>query len=427
MIQIIGAGLAGCEAAYQLAKRGHKVCLFEMKPKRFSPAHKIDGPAELVCSNSLGSDTEGSARALLKSEMRLADSLILRAADFSRVPAGSALAVDRHKLSDEVKRFLSSFDSIEMVSEEILRLPEKDTIVASGPLTSDDLAVGIKEVTGEGLHFFDATSPIVDAETIDYEIVFAASRYGKGDPDYLNCPMNKEQYREFVNEILSAKLVSLKDFENISVFEGCMPIEQMAKRGEMTLAFGPLRPVGLVDPSSGKQPFAVVQLRKEDMHGASYNLVGFQTRMTFSEQERVFRLIPGLENAEFLRLGVMHRNTYIDSPHVLDPHLRLKNLPHIRFAGQITGVEGYMESTASGLLAALFYHNPNLPCPPYDTIMGALHQYVTGYDGKNFQPMSANFGLLPPFPHKIKKKQRKLEYHYRGVKSMKDWIANNGI
>lgn len=427
MIQIIGAGLAGCEAAYQLAKRGCDVRLFEMKPTRFSPAHKLEGPAELVCSNSLGSESEGSAGALLKAEMRLVDSLILQAADKARVPAGSALAVDRQKFSDETGKILSRFDNIELVSKEISELPDRPTIIATGPLTSDALAKDIQKATGERLYFFDATSPIIDAETIDKSIVYCASRYDKGDPDYLNCPMTEKQYMEFVKALLSAQLVTPKDFENFSVFEGCMPIEQMAKRGEKTLAFGPLRPVGLIDPSTGRQPYAVVQLRKEDKHGASYNLVGFQTRMTFPEQKRVFRMIPGLQNADFLRLGVMHRNTYIDSPRVLDPHFRLKSHPHIQFAGQLTGVEGYMESTASGLLAALYCHNSDLPCPPAETMIGALAGYVTQYEGKNFQPMSTNFGLLPPFPHKIRKKERKLKYHSRGVDFMKEWIAQNGI
>jgi len=427
LINIIGAGLAGCEAAYQIAKRGHDVTLHEMKPDKMSPAHKLAGPAELVCSNSLGADREGSAPGLLKAELRMLDCLILKAAEEAKVPAGQALAVNREKMSENVAKVLGSMPNIKMVSGEVTDLPEGDTIIATGPLTSDALAEKIGEMAGQRLFFFDATSPIVTTESIDQDKVFAASRYDRGDADYLNCPFSKEEYFAFLTELKSAKLVQPRDFEKFSVFEGCMPIEVIAARGDMTLAFGAMKPVGLPDPKTGKEAFAVVQLRREDAMGDSHNLVGFQTRMTFGEQERIFRMIPGLENAEFLRLGVMHRNTYIETPKVLGKGLELKSEPRIRFAGQITGVEGYVESTASGLLCALLALNPTLPQAPETTMIGALHKYVTGYDGKDFQPMAANFGLVPPLGRKMKKKFRKIEYHNRGVADMQTWIAKNSL
>lgn len=427
MIRIIGAGLAGCEAAYQLAKTGRKITLIEMKPNKFSAAHNLPGPAELVCSNSLGGDKPGSAGAMLKQEMRILDSLIIKAAEKARVPAGSALAVNREKMSDVVAKMLAGFNDIQYVPKEVVKLPQGRVFIATGPLTSDALAEKLDELVGQRLHFFDATSPIVDADSIDESKVYAASRWGKGDPDYLNCPMNKDRYLTFVNEVLKAEKVTPHDFEDFSVFEGCMPIEQLAQRGEMTLAFGPLRPVGLAHPETGEKPFAVVQLRKEDLKGGAYNLVGFQTRMTFPEQNRIFRMIPGLENADFLRYGVMHRNTYIDSPRVLNSKLSLKKNPGLSIIGQLTGVEGYVESTAIGLLGALFEAHPDIPPPPPETILGALHRYITAYEGEDFQPMAANFGLLPPFEEKIPKKQRKLEYHKRGLEALKAWVQNNGI
>ncbi len=413
--------MAGSEAAYQLAKRGCDVNLYEMKPVRFSPAHKLNGPAELVCSNSLGSDNPGSAGALLKAELRALDSLILKSADKAKVPAGAALAVDRIALCDIVKETLMAFDNIQWSEGEVRDIPDGEVIIATGPLTSDNLAKRIDALVGNRLFFFDATSPIIDAASIDYEKVYAASRWGKGDPDYLNCPMNKQEYFAFVKELQSAEKVTLRDFENRALFEGCMPIEEMAKRGEMTLAFGPCRPVGLPDPKTDKTPFAVVQLRKEETKGGSYNLVGFQTRMTFGEQKRVFRMIPGLENCEFLRLGVMHRNTYIESPRVLDKRLCLKDHSRISFAGQITGVEGYVESTALGLLRALFVLDESILPPPALSMIGALHNYVTEYSGKDFQPMAANFGLLPPSVKKMRKKDRKLHYHKRGLAALENW------
>lgn len=422
MYHVIGAGLAGPEAAYQLAKAGHKVRLYEMKPEKFSPAHKFPGPAELVCSNSLGSDNPGSAGALLKAELRLLDSLIIKSADKAKVPAGSALAVDRVAMSKIVEEALLKIENIEYIKGEVKELPQGDVLIATGPLTSDDLTTTIDSLVGNRLFFFDATSPIIDSESIDRNKVYAASRWGKGDADYLNCPMTKEEYFNFVNAVMDAEKVTPHDFEKFSIFEGCMPIEQIAARGEMTLAFGPLRPVGLPDPETGKIPFAVVQLRKEDLEAESYNLVGFQTRMTFGEQERVFRMIPGLENAEFLRFGVMHRNTYIDSPRVLNSRLSLIKDPRIRFLGQITGVEGYVESTASGLLGALLAMNEDIPLPPAKTMIGALHKYVTGYEGEDFQPMAANYGLLPPIGRKMRKRDRKQEYHKRGVSALENWL-----
>jgi methylenetetrahydrofolate--tRNA-(uracil-5-)-methyltransferase len=426
-VTILGAGLAGCEAAWQLALRGIPVRLIEMKPGKFSPAHKLAGPAELVCSNSLGSDSKGSAGAMLKVELRALGSLILTAAEEARVPAGSALAVDREKMCRVVDQALNSRPEIERIEQEAVAIPEGPVIVATGPLTSDPLAEAIVELVGKRLFFFDATSPIVDTESIDRNQVYAASRYDKGDPDYLNCPMSKEQYLGFVQELMSAELVTPHDFENHAVFEGCMPIEQIAARGEMTLAHGPLRPVGLPDPKTGKIPFAVVQLRKEDVAGSCYNLVGFQTRMTWPEQNRLFRMIPGLENAEFLRYGVMHKNTYIDSPRLLDQRLCLRARPDVRFAGQILGVEGYVESTAMGLLAALYLARPELSAPPAETIIGALLAYVTGHDGDKFAPMAANFGLLPPLAKKARKPIRKMLYHERGEEAIRSWVKQEGL
>lgn len=427
MIWIIGAGLAGCEAAYQLGKRGFDVRLFEMKPQRFSPAHQLAGPAELVCSNSLGSESIGAASALLKAELEILDSLIIRSAKACRVPAGAALAVNREAMTRTVKSELDRIDHLTWVNREVREIPEVPTLIATGPLTADDLAEKIGELAGKNLHFFDATSPIVEAASIDMSRVYAASRYDKGTPDYLNCPMNESQYQAFVQEIKNARLVMPKDFENFKVFEGCMPIEEIAARGDMTLAFGPLKPVGLPDPKTGIAPYAVVQLRKENLEGESYNLVGFQTRMTFEEQRRIFRMIPGLEKAQFVRLGVMHRNTFIQSPDVLDERLRVRAAPHVAFAGQLTGVEGYVESTASGLLCALFLAFPELPAPPPETMIGALHHYVTTYSGDDFQPMAANFGLLKPLSIRLPKKKRKVEYHERALRSLSDWIKHNSM
>lgn len=396
---VIGAGLAGCEAAHFAARAGLRVRLLDIKPEAKTPAQKLDGPAELVCSNSLGSDRPETAPGQLKAEMRRLGSVILPAADAARVPAGGSLAVHRETMSREVARRLEDA-GVRVECAEIRELPDERSIIATGPLTTDGLAASIREATGsDGLFFFDATSPIVAADTIDREVVFAAGRYDKGDPDYLNCPMTREEYEAFYAALVAAEKVAPHDFEDDRVFEACMPIESIASRGPMTLAFGPMRPVGLVDPRTGRRPFAVVQLRREDAHGEAYNLVGFQTRMKWGDQQRVLRMIPGLANAEFLRLGVMHRNTYVDGPRVLTPTLALAARPNVRLAGQITGVEGYTESAACGLLAALFAvaeaRGVAIEPPPATTLMGALHGHVTASSARPYLPMNANLGILP--------------------------------
>ena len=394
---VIGAGLAGCEAAYQLAKRGIEVDLYEMKPKRRSPAHNADTLAELVCSNSLRSDRLQNGAGLMKEEMRHLDSLIMSCADSCRVPAGGALAVDRDTFTRCVTDRIKSNPNINLICEEITELPNAPAIVATGPLTDGALYKAIEDFFGEGLHFYDAAAPIVRADSLDMGKVFRASRYERGS-DYLNCPMTREEYFTLVHELVNAETAPLKEFETPRVFEGCMPIEIMAKRGDMTLAFGPLKPVGLKDERTGVKPFAVVQLRQDDSDGTLYNIVGFQTNLKFGEQRRVFGLIPGLEHAEYERYGVMHRNTFLESPAVLTKGLYLKEHPNVFFAGQITGFEGYMESAASGLLAARNLYarlqGRELPPPPTTTMCGALIDYITT-PNKDFQPMGANMGILP--------------------------------
>ena len=412
ILKVYGAGLAGCEAAWQAANRGVKVELYEMKPQRFTPAHHSEGFAELVCSNSLRSDSTTNAVGLLKEELRNLGSLIMEAADATRVPAGSALAVDREKFSAYVTEKIKTHPNISVISEEVTEVDDAVTVIATGPLTSDGFAEYIqRELVGEGLHFFDAAAPIVDAESINMDVAFFASRYDKGDADYINCPMTREQYDAFWEALVGAEEAELKEFDRqeqkkLKVFEGCMPVEVMTKRGHDTLLFGPLKPVGLVDKRVGKESYAVVQLRKENKEGTMYNIVGFQTHLTFPEQRRVFRMIPGLENAEFLRYGIMHRNTYINSPGKLDATYRLVSRPNIYFAGQMTGVEGYIESAGSGFVAGLNAARQLLgekeTVFPRKTMLGAMAAYVSEGGSGAFVPMNANFGIIEPLPERIK-------------------------
>ena len=407
---VIGAGLAGCEAAYQLAKRGIEVDLYEMKPKRRSPAHNADTLAELVCSNSLRSDRLQNGAGLMKEEMRHLDSLIMSCADSCRVPAGGALAVDRDTFTRCVTDRIKSNPNINLICEEITELPNAPAIVATGPLTDGALYKAIEDFFGEGLHFYDAAAPIVRADSLDIDKVFRASRYERGS-DYLNCPMTREEYFTFVHELVNAETAPLKEFETPRVFEGCMPVEIMAKRGDMTLAFGPLKPVGLKDERTGVKPFAVVQLRQDDSDGTLYNIVGFQTNLKFGEQRRVFGLIPGLEHAEYERYGVMHRNTFINSPGKLSFNYEVLSRPGLFFAGQMTGVEGYVESAASGFLAGVETARRLLGQDPIDfpreTAIGALGLYVSDTTVANFQPMNVNFGIMPPLGCRIKGKRNK--------------------
>lgn len=404
-ITIIGGGLAGSEAAYQCAKRGAKVEVLEMKPIRFSPAHTMETLAELVCSNSLKSLSIENASGILKEEMRLADSLVIKAADSARVPAGAALAVDRAAFSAFITNVLKAM-GVSVIRGEVIEMPcERPLIIATGPLTSDEFAVRIKELVGtESLYFYDAVAPIIYKESIDLSKAFMASRYGKGGGDYLNCPLSEEEYSRFVEELTKADCLSPRAFEDMKVFESCMPVEALAERGFKTLVFGPMRPVGLIDPKTGKRPFAVVQLRMENLGGTLYNMVGFQTRLPFSEQKRVFRLIPALESAEFARYGKLHRNTYISSPGLIENSMQFKKDPGIFFAGQLTGVEGYCESAASGLIAGVngFRRLNGLApvCPPSSSMTGALLSHVSSVHAGPLQPMNVNFGLLPPIPGK---------------------------
>ena len=412
-VTIVGAGLAGCEAAWQLARRGFPVRLIEMKPLKYSPAHHYPGFAELVCSNSLKAEHLSNASGLLKAELRAMDSLILRCAEASRVPAGGALAVDREQFPDAITGALKSHPLVTCEAGLVSAIPEGPAIVATGPLTDPVLTDAIAEFTGsKALNFFDAAAPIVTADSLDMDKVFRASRYGKGTDDYLNCPMAEEEYNAFYDALIGAELAELHDFEKKLVFEGCLAVEILASRGRQTLAFGPLKPVGLIDPRTGKEPYAVVQLRQENVQGTLYNLVGFQTRLKWGEQKRVFGMIPGLEHAEFARYGVMHRNTYLNGPAVLTQNYAMKGDPMIRFAGQLSGVEGYMESTASGLTAAvgLYCALTGRPEPDFTgrTILGALARHVST-PNPNFQPMNANFGILEPLPFKVRGKRNRYE------------------
>ena len=434
IVKIIGAGLAGCEAAWQAANLGCEVVLYEMKPHKFSPAHHSEGFAELVCSNSLRSNQISNAVGLLKEELKLLNSLIIEAAYATEVPAGSALAVNREEFSQYITRKIENHPSITVVREEVTEIGDGITVIATGPLTSPDMANAISAITGGGeLHFFDAAAPIVDFSTINTDVAFFASRYGKGNPeDYLNCPMTKDQYDAFYHELISAKAAPLKDFdkelqEDLTVFEGCMPVEVMASRGYDTLRFGPMKPVGLPLPSTGEDAFATVQLRRENKEGTMYNIVGFQTHLTFGEQKRVFGMIPGLENAEFFRYGVMHRNTYLNSPGFLTPTYATVKNPKLFFAGQMTGVEGYVESTSSGYVAgvnaALLAKGEEPLIFPKETEIGALAHYVSeGGISSSFQPMNANFGIIAPLDHKVKggKKFRNEAYAERSLDIIKN-------
>ena len=412
VVKVIGAGLAGCEAAWQLAKRGIKVELFEMKPSKFTPAHSYGGFAELVCSNSLRSNMLNNAVGLLKEELRRLGSLIMECADETKVPAGGALAVDRTLFSDLVTKKIMSNENIKVVNAEITEIPDGDVIIATGPLTSGNLFECIKNLTGsDNLYFYDAAAPIVEYESIDFSSAYKASRYGKGDDDYINCPMTKEEYDIFYHELVNAECTEIKSVDKEIVFEGCMPVETMAKRGEETLLFGPLKPVGLEDPKTGKTPYAVVQLRQDNKAGTLYNIVGFQTHLKWGEQKRVFSLIPALKNAEFARYGVMHRNTFINSPLLLDETYNLKSHKNIYFAGQMTGVEGYIESTASGFTAGINMANKlNGKAPVIfgnKMAIGALANYISNGSAADFQPMNVNFGLVEPLGYKVRKKAEK--------------------
>ncbi len=412
-VTVVGAGLAGCEAAWQLAKRGIPVCLREMKPEKKTPAHVSDDFAELVCSNSLRSADPANAVGLLKEELRRLDSLILRSADENRVEAGSALAVDREGFARTITRAIRSHPLISVEPGEVTEIPEGIVILATGPLTSDALSEAIGRRLGEGtyLHFYDAAAPIVTLESVDMEEAFFASRYNKGSADYVNCPMDKETYLAFRQALAEAEEAHVHGFEDKLVFEGCMPVEVMARRGVDTLRYGPLKPRGIIDPKTGREPYAVVQLRRDNFAGSLYNLVGFQTHLTFGEQKRVFSMIPALGEAEFVRFGVMHRNTYLDSPRLLDGQYRMREEPRIRFAGQITGVEGYVESTASGLLCGLQTARELLGQEPADftreTAIGALAAYVSDGTVSDFQPMNVNYGIIAPLEGKVKGKRNR--------------------
>lgn len=426
-VSVIGAGLAGCEAAWRLAQEGINVRLYEMKPEKFTPAHKYSGFAELVCSNSLKAARLESAAGLLKYEMELLGSLTVPCAKENSVEAGGALAVDRERFSDAVTEKITSHPLIEIIGGEVTELPEGTVIIATGPLTSGAMADVIRELCGDGLSFYDAAAPIVTFDSLDKEKVFFASRYDRGDADYINCPMNKEEYLAFHEALIGAEKVQLKDFEThpFSVYEGCMPIEELARRGVDTMRFGPMKPVGIDDPRTGRRPYAVVQLRRENREGTLFNLVGFQTNLKFGEQKRVFSMIPGLGNAEFIRYGVMHRNTFINSPELLNADFSMRTRPEIFFAGQMTGVEGYMESAASGLIAGIAAARRIKGLEPLklpaDTMTGALSAYISDpFNSGKFQPMGANMGILPDIGVRIKdKKERYGAYAERAVKSLR--------
>jgi methylenetetrahydrofolate--tRNA-(uracil-5-)-methyltransferase len=427
-VVVVGGGLAGVESAWYVANKGFKVLLFEMRPKKLTPAHKTGLLAELVCSNTLGGKDITTPRGLLKAEMEILSSLVVESAKANEVPAGGALAVDREKFSRYITERIEGHPNIKVVREEVEEIPEEGTvkIIATGPLTSDKFSGFLKEFLGEEeLYFYDAISPIVYGDTVDYSKCFWASRYGKGGDDYLNCPMTEEEYERFYNALISAETVPLKEFERECYFEGCMPIEELARRGKKTLLFGPLKPVGIVDPRTGKTPYAVVQLRKENLEGTLLNLVGFQTKLKYPEQKRVFRLIPGLENAEFARYGSVHRNTFINSPKLLLRTLQLKKDPAILFAGQITGVEGYPESSATGIIAGInavrILKGKECVFPPENTMIGGLLKYITSADPKSFQPMNANFGLIKSSVKIRNKLKRRKVIAEMALETMKKW------
>jgi len=429
-IVIIGAGLAGSEAAWQASQMGIDVTLYEMRPGVSTPAHTTGDFAELVCSNSLGSDREGTAPGLLKEELRALGSIILRSADKTRVPAGQALAVDRGFFASGVTKQLEAVGKIKVVREEVVRVPQGAiVIIATGPLTSSAFSEEISSLLGRGhLHFFDAVAPIISGYSVDWSRVYWASRYGKGDADYANCAMNEEEYHAFYESLVQAETAEMHEFESLKLFEGCMPIEEIARRGRDTLRYGPLKPVGLIDPRTGRRPYAVVQLRKENVPGSLFNMVGFQTRLKQGEQMRVFRMIPGLEEAEFVRYGMMHRNTFVNGPEHLAPTLQLKENERIFMAGQITGVEGYMESTAMGLVcginAARLAQGKNPLVFPEETAIGSLCSYVSTPCKGEFQPMNVNFGLLPDPPQRARKSERRMWKVASARQAFKDFVAS---
>ncbi|MCQ6279674.1 FADH(2)-oxidizing methylenetetrahydrofolate--tRNA-(uracil(54)-C(5))-methyltransferase TrmFO [Bacillus sp. EB600] len=427
-INVIGAGLAGSEAAWQIAKRGVKVRLFEMRPVKQTPAHHTDKFAELVCSNSLRANTLTNAVGVLKEEMRRLDSVIIASADACSVPAGGALAVDRHEFADKVTNTVKNHENVTVINEEVTEIPDGPTVIATGPLTSADLSKQLKELTGEDyLYFYDAAAPILEKESINMDKVYLKSRYDKGEAAYLNCPMTEEEFNRFYEALISAETAVVKEFEKEVFFEGCMPIEVMAKRGIKTMLFGPMKPVGLEDPRTGKRPFAVVQLRQDDAAGTLFNIVGFQTHLKWPAQKEVIHLIPGLESAEIVRYGVMHRNTFINSPKVLNATYQFRNREDLFFAGQMTGVEGYVESAASGLVAGmnaarLFFGEQPLEFPA-ETAIGSMAKYITTANPDHFQPMNANFGLFPELPVRIKGKQeRNLQYANRALETIQNFV-----
>lgn len=430
IVNIIGAGLAGVEACHQLVKRGYKVRLYEMRPKKMTPAHHSENFAELVCSNSLRADGTGNAVGVLKAEMEMMDSIIIKFARIHQVPAGGALAVDRENFSKAITDYIVNHPLVEVIHEEVTEFPKGKTIIASGPLTSDSLSNAVKDKLGEDyFYFFDAAAPIVTKESINFDIAYYKSRYDKGDNEYINCPMNEEQFESFYDALINAKVVKPKDFEE-KFFEGCMPFEEMARRGRQTLLFGPMKPVGLTAPD-GTRPYAVVQLRQDNVQASLYNIVGFQTHLTWPEQKRIIQMIPGLENANFVRYGVMHRNSFICSPkHLLNTY-QLKTYPDIFMAGQITGVEGYVESAQSGMAAGInmarMLEGKETLVFPNETVMGSLANYITNASKENFQPMKANFGILPDFSIRIKKKERKAAYATRALDTMKKFVNENEL
>ncbi len=432
-INVIGAGLAGSEAAWQIAKRGLKVRLYEMRPEKKTPAHHTQNFAELVCTNSLRANQLTNGAGLLKEEMRRLDSIIMEAADAHNVPAGGALAVDRETFSSAITEKLTNHPNVEVIREELTAIPEGLTVIATGPLTSDPLAQAIKRLTDdEGLYFYDAAAPIVEKSSLDMDKIYLKSRYDKGEAAYLNCPMTEEEFYNFYHELINAEMAELHDFEDQKFFEGCMPIEQMASRGEKTMLFGPLRPVGLEDPKTGKEPFAVVQLRQDNAAGNLYNLVGFQTHLKWGEQKRVFSMIPGLENAQFVRYGVMHRNTYLRSPEFLNATYQTKKRSDLLFAGQMTGVEGYVESAASGLYAginaALIAQGKEPVIFPEETMMGAMAHYITHASPKHFQPINANFGIIPRLEKRIReKRERNLALSQRALTVLEEFKTTADI
>ena len=416
IVNVIGAGLAGSEAAWQLAKRGIQVRLYEMRPVKQTPAHHTDQFAELVCSNSLRGNALTNAVGVLKEEMRMLDSVIIAAADECAVPAGGALAVDRHEFAARVTDLVKNHPNVTVVHEEVTEIPEGPTVIATGPLTSQGLSDSLKKIMEEEyFYFYDAAAPIIEKDSIDMSKVYLKSRYDKGEAAYLNCPMTEEEFERFYEALITAETAPIKEFEKEIFFEGCMPIEVMASRGKKTMLFGPMKPVGLEDPKTGKRPFAVVQLRQDDAAGTLYNLVGFQTHLKWGPQKEVFRLIPGLENVEIVRYGVMHRNTFINSPKVLKPTYQFKNREDLFFAGQMTGVEGYVESAASGLVAGInaarLMMEQEPVVFPQETAMGSMAHYITNTNAKTFQPMNANFGLFPDLGERIKSKKERYEAH----------------